>query len=122
MRFFEKTAALALYWVMAGVVKAGRLNDFLEYLKSAELLFKSFPKEVKYLDTYIPVLGTYKYTYEMWFQIESWGSLDILRDSGKLPVLQKGMFEFIDGAGPHETRFLRTAGDINPEAARSRTY
>ncbi len=113
---------MSLYWVMAGAVKPGKLNDLLEYLKNSKPLFDSFPKEVKYLETYIPVLGTYKYSYEMWFEIEDWGSLDILRDSGKLPVLQKGMFDFIDGSGPHETRFLRNSGNISPEAARSRPY
>lgn len=103
---------MSIYWVMSYYLNQEKATEFQNYVKSdrAKELIAEIEKEtgIKYLDTYMPILGFGKYDCEDWFVASDWSAFDKLRSSQAFTKLNVETWDFIDQTRPMRSRVMRT--------------
>lgn len=113
-----------MYLVTSGYVEPDQMESFTEWVRSgeAEDLQARIEAEtgVRYVETYFPILGFGEFTYETWWELPDWATLDEMRDSDAGSEYTRTVLTFVDQSRPTRSRALRTAADVKvtePEEA-----
>lgn len=105
-----------MYIVISGYVKPDQMGSFKEWVQSgeAEDLQAQIQEEAgaRYVETYFPILGFGEYTYETWWEVPDWATLDEMRESGAVQEYMRTVLTFVDQSRSGSTRALRTAADV----------
>ena len=107
---------MSIHWVISYYVVQEKATEFQNYMKSdrAEELFAELEKEtsIKYLNTYMTVLGFGKYDCEDWFVAPDWSALDKLDTSQANNKLAADTLDFVDMRRPMRSRAMRSVQDV----------
>lgn len=102
---------MSIYMVMTYDLVPGKVTEFQNWLKSdkAKELFAQGEKEtgLKYLNTYMPILGLGDYDCEDWCIAPDWSAFDKIRASKAWDDINIETWDFIDQTRPMKTRIMR---------------
>jgi hypothetical protein len=97
---------------MSYYINQEKATEFQKWMKSdrAKELAAECEKEtdIKYLDTYMPILGFGKYDCEDWFVAPDWSAFDKIRTSKASEKRMVETWDFIDQTRPMRSRVMRT--------------
>jgi hypothetical protein len=102
---------MSIYMVMTYDLVSGKVTEFQNWLKSdrAKKLSAQLEKEtgIKYLNTYMPILGLGDYDCEDWLIAPDWSAFDKIRASKAWDDINIETWDFIDLTRPMKTRIMR---------------
>jgi hypothetical protein len=108
---------MPIYWVMSYFVKQGKGMEYQKWLNSdeAKRLASQAEKEtqLKYLNTYLPILGFGDYDAEDWWMAPDWAALDKVRASKALEEWTLKTWDMIDQTRPMKSRAMRSASEVS---------
>jgi hypothetical protein len=102
---------MSIYVVMTYFLAPGKVTEYQNWLKSdrAKKLTAQCEKEtgIKYLNTYMPILGLGDYDCEDWFVAPDWSAFDKIRASKAWDDWNIETWDFMDQTTPMKTRIMR---------------
>jgi hypothetical protein len=105
-----------VYWAGNLNFKPGKAADYIAWARSsgAQDLMNRIEAEttIKYLGTYLTVLGLGDNDAEEWFLLPNWESLDKLRESQSWGRFQEILDEFVSQDRPGSARMMRALTDV----------
>ena len=97
-------------------VKAEKMADFQKWLLSSDAkdLIKRLEKEIgiKYIDTYVPILGFGDDAIVDWYEIPNWATLDKVRTSKTMQEMSDKTWDFMDTTRFVSSVVYRTTSDV----------
>jgi hypothetical protein len=107
---------MPIYWVTDYFLAQGKTTEFQDYMKSdrAKELFAELEREtgVRYIDTYMTVLGFGKYDCEDWFIAPDWSALDKMDTAQVNNKFAADTADLVDMRRPWRSRALRSIQDV----------
>ncbi|MCG3220771.1 MAG: hypothetical protein H7641_05265 [Candidatus Heimdallarchaeota archaeon] len=72
-----------MYMVKSGKFKEFKATSFRDWFlkeENIQRLRNALPEGIRYIKTYVGIMNTAEYDYEIWFELDNWAALDTFRN------------------------------------------
>ncbi len=106
-----------MYMVKSGKFKELMATHFRNWFLKEENIQRfrdALPEGMRYIDTYVTIMNTGDYDYEVWFELDNWKVIDDLRDHDpwwdfyEAKMKEIGLFDLTRP----DNKFLRSINDV----------